>query len=162
MDLLLKNAFVAKTLLNLWPPFWGAGIKIENLSREFTVCRVRLAFRWWNKNANRSQFGGAIFSMTDPIYPLMLMAILGNRYHVWDSEASIKFVTPGRSRVYAEFQLDHDFIQQIIAQAANGEKHTPTVTTKVVDEQGTLIAVVTRRLYIRLKREYRPAVQQLA
>ena len=162
MDILLKNAFVAKTLLNLWPPFWGAGIKIENLSREFTVCRVRLAFRWWNKNANRSQFGGAIFSMTDPIYPLMLMAILGNKYHIWDSEASIKFVTPGRAKVFAKFQLDKTFIETILQAAASGEKFEPEVSTEVFDEKGKVVAVIKRKLYIRLKRQYRPELKQVA
>ncbi|GAM73157.1 hypothetical protein JCM19241_2612 [Vibrio ishigakensis] len=29
---------------------------------------MALKYRWWNKNANRTAYGGNIFSMTDPIY----------------------------------------------------------------------------------------------
>ncbi|WP_221077098.1 DUF4442 domain-containing protein [Agarivorans aestuarii] len=162
MDILLKKAAVAKSVLNLWPPFWGSGIKITHLSKDFHLCQVRLAFRWWNKNANRSQFGGAMFAMTDPIYPLMLMAVLGNRYHIWDSEASIKFVTPGRGKVFAKFQLDKAFIETILIAAASGEKFEPEVTTEVLDEKGKVVAVIKRKLYIRLKRQYRPQLKQVA
>ncbi|WP_220717971.1 DUF4442 domain-containing protein [Agarivorans litoreus] len=162
MDILLKKAGVAKVILNLWPPFWGSGIRITRLSEDFHDCQVRLAFRWWNKNANRSQFGGSMFAMTDPIYPLMLMAILGNQYHIWDSEASIKFVTPGRGKVFAKFQLDKTFISSIVKAAASGEKFEPEVSTEVFDEKGKVVAVIKRKLYIRLKRQFRPELKQVA
>ncbi|WP_411991418.1 DUF4442 domain-containing protein [Agarivorans sp. DSG3-1] len=162
MEHLLKNANLAKSLLNMWPPFWGAGIKISKLSKDFRTCEVRLAFRWWNKNANRSQFGGSMFSMTDPIYPLMLMAILGNKYHIWDSEASIKFVSPGRGVVYGHFKLEEAFIEDVLRKAESGEKYQPEVSTEVVDSKGKVIAVITRKLYIRLKRQHRPNLEQVA
>jgi len=76
MDWLFDNAAWVRHALNAWPPFWGAGIKIETLSPDFRFCRVTLKSRWWNKNANRTQFGGSMFAMTDPIYPLMLMGYL--------------------------------------------------------------------------------------
>ncbi|MGY5449435.1 DUF4442 domain-containing protein [Agarivorans sp. MS3-6] len=162
MDFYLKHARVTKTVLNLWPPFWGAGIKMTKLSPNFDYCEVRLAFRWWNKNANRSQFGGAIFSMTDPIYPLQLMAILGKQYHVWDSEAAIKFISPGRGKVYGRFILSKQFVENVKAQTAQGSKYQPKVSVEVVDEHGKLIAVVERTLYIRLKRQYRPVLDNVA
>lgn len=80
---------IVKWALNSWPPFWGAGIHIESISADFREVRIRLKLRWWNKNANRTQYGGSIFSLTDPVYALMLMGILGERYYVWDKEASI-------------------------------------------------------------------------
>ncbi|MCR6554921.1 DUF4442 domain-containing protein, partial [Aeromonas sp. CPF2-S1] len=89
MDWLFGNAAWVRCALNAWPPFWGAGIKIETLSPDFRFCRVTLKSRWWNKNANRTQFGGSMFAMTDPIYPLMLMGYFKNRYYVWDKAGSI-------------------------------------------------------------------------
>ncbi|SMY15011.1 hypothetical protein PAQU9191_00227 [Photobacterium aquimaris] len=66
---------LVKLALNLWPPFWGAGIKILFISDDFRYIRLQLKLRWWNKNANRTQYGGSIFSLTDPVYSLMLMGI---------------------------------------------------------------------------------------
>ncbi len=80
---------IVKFALNIWPPFWGAGIKIAHISSDFRVVKTVLKLRWWNKNANRTQYGGSIFSLTDLVYSLMLMGILGERYYVWDKEASI-------------------------------------------------------------------------
>ncbi|TOF15233.1 DUF4442 domain-containing protein, partial [Vibrio parahaemolyticus] len=83
----------------------GAGIKILHISEDFRMAKVRLKLRWWNKNANRTQYGGSIFSLTDPIYSLMLMGILREEYYVWDKEASINFIKPGQSDLFAEFKI---------------------------------------------------------
>lgn len=96
---------IVKWALNSWPPFWGAGIHIESISADFREVRIRLKLRWWNKNANRTQYGGSIFSLTDPVYALMLMGILGERYYVWDKEASINFIKPGDTDLFAEFRI---------------------------------------------------------
>ncbi|MGL4716994.1 MAG: DUF4442 domain-containing protein, partial [Aeromonas sp.] len=103
MDWLFDNAAWVRRALNAWPPFWGAGIKIETLSDDFRYCRVTLKSRWWNKNANRTQFGGSMFAMTDPIYPLMLMGYFKNRYYVWDKAGSINYIKPGKGLLVAEF-----------------------------------------------------------
>ncbi len=66
------------------------------MSDDFRFCRVTLKSRWWNKNANRTQFGGSMFAMTDPIYPLMLMGYFKNRYYVWDKAGSINYIKPGK------------------------------------------------------------------
>ena len=55
-----------KFAFNIWPPFWGAGIRIVSISDDFREVKIRLKLRWWNKNANRTQYGGSIFSLTDP------------------------------------------------------------------------------------------------
>lgn len=56
---------MVKFALNIWPPFWGAGIRILRISDDFRTVEMRLKLRWWNKNANRTQYGGSIFSLTD-------------------------------------------------------------------------------------------------
>ncbi|CAM5225678.1 hypothetical protein ALON55S_05025 [Alishewanella longhuensis] len=68
---------VMRHLLNFWPPFFFSGIKVAVLSDDYRYCKVELKSRPWTKNINRSQFGGWMFAMTDPIYPLMLMGALG-------------------------------------------------------------------------------------
>lgn len=159
---LLSNPGVAKLALNLWPPFWGSGIKIKRLSKDFTHCEVALRFSWWNKNANRSQFGGSMFAMTDPIYPLMLMAILGSRYHIWDKSAQIDFIKPGMGKLYARFHIEERFVREVRMATEAGEKFNPKMVCEVVDEQGEVVARIERTLYIRLKRRFRPAQEEAA
>ncbi|MCL9773284.1 DUF4442 domain-containing protein [Vibrio methylphosphonaticus] len=144
-----------KFALNIWPPFWGAGIKILDISEDFRTVKVRLKLRWWNKNANRSQFGGSIFSMTDPIYSLMLMGILREQYYVWDKEASINFIKPGFSCLEAEFVVTQGMLDEIAEKTACGEKCFPEFITHIKDDTGDVVATIQRKLYIRKKPKYR-------
>ncbi|WP_305464855.1 DUF4442 domain-containing protein [Photobacterium leiognathi] len=146
---------VVKYALNLWPPFWGAGIKIVSISDDFRTVKVRLKLRWWNKNANRTQYGGSIFSLTDPMYSLMLMGILGQQYFIWDKQASINFIQPGDSDLTADFVISEQCIEAIKLATQNGDKYFPSFTVNVLNNKGELVSQVQRTLYVRKKPEYR-------
>jgi hypothetical protein len=99
--------FKKSTLLkwmSYWPPFFGAGIRIREISDDFTYVRVEMKLRFWNRNYVGTHFGGSLYSMVDPFYMLMLIENLGRDYIVWDKSASIRFLKPGRGRVSAEFR----------------------------------------------------------
>ena len=152
---LFGNAAFVRLALNAWPPFWGAGIKIETLSDDFRFCRVTLKRRWWNANANGTQTGGSMFAMTDPIYPLMLMGHFKNRYYVWDKAGSINYVKPGKGELMAEFKLTDSMLASIEAATRCGSKHFPEFDVAVQDSGGDLVAQVKRTLYVRAKPEHR-------
>lgn len=143
--------------LNIWPPFWGAGIKILSISDDFRNVKIRLKLRWWNKNANRTQYGGSIFSLTDPVYSLMLMGILRDEYYVWDKEASINFIKPGSTDLFAEFQITQDVLEDILNRTANGDKCFPEFVVYVKDTKGEVVSEVQRKLYVRKKPKFRDA-----
>ena len=146
---------IVKFALNIWPPFWGAGIRIISISEDFRQVKMKLKLRWWNKNANRTQYGGSIFSLTDPVYSLMLMGILGEHYFVWDKEASINFIKPGQSDLYADFIVPQDLLDDILNQTANGDKCFPEFIIYVKDKNGNVVSEVQRKLYVRKKPQYR-------
>ena len=154
---LFGNAAFVRLALNAWPPFWGAGIKIETLTGDFRFCRVTLKRRWWNANANGTQTGGSMFAMTDPIYPLMLMGHFKNCYYVWDKAASISYVRPGKGKLVAEFHLTDSKLASMVAATEGGSKHFPEFEVDVQDVSGELVARVKRTLYLRAKPEHRIA-----
>ena len=63
-------------LMNFWLPFFFNRIKIINVSSDFKKVQVLLKHTFWNRNPNKSLWGGAIFSAVDPFYPIMLKQIL--------------------------------------------------------------------------------------
>ncbi len=146
---------IVKFALNLWPPFWGAGIKIVTISDDFRFVKIKLKLRWWNKNANRTQYGGSIFSLTDPVYSLMLMGILGREYFVWDKQANINFIQPGDSDLTADFVISEQCIEEIKQVTKSGDKYFPSFTVNVLNSRGELVSQVERTLYVRKKPEYR-------
>jgi acyl-coenzyme A thioesterase PaaI-like protein len=150
------NPAVMRHLLNFWPPFFFPGIKVTQLSNDYRYCRVELKGRPWTRNINGTQFGGSMFAMTDPIYPLMLMGALGKEYLVWDKQADIDFIKPGRGRLCAEFWLSDSSVDEIKAATESGDKHFPQFLVHIKDHSGQVVAEVNRTLYVRKKAKYRP------
>lgn len=138
--------------INLWPPFLFAGIKILQTSKDYRQMTVRLKLRFWNSNYVGTQYGGSMFSMTDPFYMLMLLQNLGSKYSVWDKSASIRYLKPGRSDLFAEFKLTEDDLKTIQTTLENQDKMEWNRTIEIKDKNGELIAAVDKVLSIKKTR----------
>jgi acyl-coenzyme A thioesterase PaaI-like protein len=143
------GARLLRFVLNLWPPFRGAGIRVEALSGDFRYARIGMKLRLLNRNMWGVHFGGSLFAMTDAFYSIMLKQNLGADYVVWDKTATIDFRKPGRGRVYAEFRLDDAAIEAVRQATQTGAKHLPELQVDVMDERGDVIAAVHKTLYVR-------------
>lgn len=150
------NPAVMRHLLNFWPPFLFPGIKVTELSSDYRYCRVELKSRPWTRNINNTQFGGTMFAMTDPIYPLLLMGTLGREYLVWDKQADINFITPGKGRLTAEFWLSDATVNVIKAATDSGDKYFPQFNVHIKDSDNNIVAEINRTVYVRKKAKYRP------
>ena len=137
---------------NLWPPLFFAGIKATYISKDFKEIDVQLKLRWYNRNYVGVHYGGSLFSMTDPWYMLMLFHVLGGAYYVWDKQAEINYIKPGRGKVTAQFRLTDEVINEIKEKTATGEKYLPEFMVEIRDESNQLIATVKRTLYVKLKK----------
>lgn len=144
-----------KFLLNFYPPYIGAGIKITHVSENWKSLDVVMNLRWYNRNAVGSHFGGSLYSMVDPHLMLMLMQILGRDYYVWDKSASIEYIAPCREQVRAEIRLSEQQIQEIRSLTAQGEKYLPEFTVDILGPNDQVIAKVIKQLYIRQKKNQR-------
>ncbi len=140
-----------KRLLGFYPPYLGAGIKVESISTDWKKIVVSMKVRWYNRNAVGTHFGGSLYSMTDPHYMLMLMNILGRDYTVWDKAASIEFIKASKNKVTATFVITDKTIEKIKKNTVNGEKYLPTFEVDILDESQNVIAKVHKTLYIRRK-----------
>lgn len=149
-----------RRLMNLWPPFLFNGIRILHIHPDWSEVRVVLKLRPWNRNYVRTQFGGNLFSMTDPFWMLMAMHRLGPDYIVWDQAGSIEFIAPGREHVFAHFVLDDDAIDELRQAAAGGEKVLRWYAVDIKTRSGELIARVQKQLYVRLKKRLREQPQK--
>jgi len=142
----------ARFVLNyLWPPWWFTGIKITSINADFTQIKVRMSLRFYNRNYVGTHFGGNLFAMTDPFYMLMLLKNLGGDFIVWDKAAQIKFVAPGRSCVYASFNLEQSTLETLRNDIAQTNPLHMTFPISVVDASGKLIATIEKQIYIRKK-----------
>lgn len=138
-------------LMNIWPPFLGAGIRVRSIAADFHEAHVELRQGWLNRNYVGTHFGGSLFAMTDPFYMLLLLQRLGGEYIVWDKDSRIRFLKPGRGTVHAVFRLPDAELREIRAQADNQGKCEPVFTIQVTDRDGEVVAEVIKTLYVRRK-----------
>ncbi|MFO0448484.1 MAG: DUF4442 domain-containing protein [Pseudomonadota bacterium] len=89
-----------RALMNLRPPFVGAGIRLREIAPDRHYARVEFAAWRWKRNVVGTRFGGSLFAMT---------------------------------RLLAEYVIE------------------------VHDAGGETVARVRKKLYVRLKRDRRPA-----
>ena len=146
------SARTLRWVLNLWPPFLFAGIRVRAIDGDFRHASVELRMRPWNRNYVGTHFGGSLFAMTDPFWMLLVMNALGNDYIVWDQAGDIRFVAPGRGTVRADFLIDDALLNDIRAATTSGDKHLRWFETVVRDAAGNPVAQVRKQLYVRRKR----------
>jgi len=140
-----------RLVMNLWPPFLGAGIRVTRLQADWKAIDVEMKLRFWNANFVGTHYGGSLYSMTDPFYMLMLIHNLGRDYIVWDKSASIRFRKPGTGKMRAAFRLSDEQIDSIRQQLQTQEKVEPTFLVEVRDEGGEVVAEVQKLLHVRRK-----------
>lgn len=140
-----------RTMMNIWSPFRGAGIKVRHVSTDYRHVEVVLKAGRLKRNYVGTHFGGSLYAMTDPFYMLMLLKNLGKDYIVWDKAGSIDYLKPGRGVVCARFRLDDDTLQRVRDATAGGDKHLPALSVSVYDAAGAEVARISKTLYIRRK-----------
>jgi acyl-coenzyme A thioesterase PaaI-like protein len=135
--------------LNTYPPFLFTGTRCVYVSDDYRTVRMRLARTILTRNIHGSQFGGAIFAMTDPAYALMLYRILGSRHQVWNKSASIRFLRPGRTALTAEFVITDEDLDAIESALRSNGRTTHTFGVLVKDRSGETVADVTVEVYLK-------------
>ncbi|KOF04450.1 tetrameric acyl-CoA thioesterase [Roseivirga seohaensis subsp. aquiponti] len=138
-------------MINWYPPFLGAGIKLTYLSDDFMKAEVQMKLRWWNKNLVGVHFGGSLASMCDPFYMLLLMNTLGRDYIVWDKAASIRFKRPGKGTVKCVFELTEPLLTQIKEEVTAAGKKDYYFDLTVTDEEENVVCEVHKTIYVRKK-----------
>lgn len=138
-----------RLVLNLYPPFFFTGTRCVHVAPDYRLARMELPFTLLTRNINGTQFGGAIFAMTDPVFALLLFRILGPGHVVWAKSAAIEFRRPGRSRLRAEFRVTDEDLREIAARLAERGRHVHGFGVEVRDRDGQVVAAVRQEVYIR-------------
>ncbi len=141
-----------KRLINLYPPYIGAGVKVEYISEDWRELHVSMTMRWYNRNAVGTHFGGSLYSMVDPHLMLLLMRLLGKDYMVWDQSAQIEFIKASKKKVASIIKISDEDLAAIKRHTENGEKYFAEFLLELRDEDAELIARVGKDIYVRKRR----------
>ena len=142
---------ITRFIFNLWPPFRGMRIKVAYISPDFRTFDVVMKLGLFNRNYAGVHFGGALFTMSDPFYMLILAKNLGEGYIVWDKAARIDFIKPARGTVHAHCAFSEEEINAVRQQADSMEKYVFDRPLDLVNDQNEVVARVVKTLYVRRK-----------
>lgn len=151
MQALMTSHAGMRRMLNLWPPFLFSGISVREISKDYRYAKVRLKKKLLTTNYVGTLFGGSLFSMTDPFYMVMIMKNLGSGYIVWDKRSEIKYVSPGKSTVFAEFSIKEEDLDEIRSEVESAGKYLKWFEVDIKSKDGTVVAIVKKQIYIRKK-----------
>ena len=118
-----------KRMLNLWFPFLMNRIQIISIKEDFHEMQVCLKHSFWNRNPNKSIWGGSITSTLDPFFPVMMKQIIlrkGIHFKINDAEV-----------LKAEEKL------------GNSGKYESWHTANGVDDQGNICVHGQVQVYLR-------------
>lgn len=134
-------------LMNAYPPFVGANIRVRYVGPGHVVSSMRL--RSTNQNMMGTHFGGSLYAMCDPFFVVLLADALGKEYMVWDKAAAVRFLKPGVGKVEASFVITQEEVARVREAVTRDRKTEPVYQARVVSESGEVIAEVDKTLYVR-------------
>jgi hypothetical protein len=134
---------------NLFPAYRGTGGRITYIGGDFREAHVELPLSWRTRNYVGTIFGGSLYGSVDPMYMILLIKILGPGYTVWDKAATIRFVKPGRSRLYARFLIEEEEILTILRLTETAPSVDRVYRVDLKDAAGVVHASVEKTIYIR-------------
>ena len=147
----LLTRLLLRRLYNLWPCYWGTGVRLKYIAKDFHEMRLEVPLNWRTRNYVGTIFGGSMYAAVDPVYMLMLIKNLGPGYEIWDKAATIRFKKPGRSTLYARFALDDGEIRRIREELSQVDSIDRVYAVDLTDDEGTACATVEKTIHIRRK-----------
>ena len=142
----------ARWLLNWFPAYRGTGGRVEYIAGDWTEVRIRLPLSWRTRNYVGTIFGGSLYGAVDPLYMLMLIKCLGPEFVVWDKAATIRFLRPGRTTLWAVFELAPSIIAEIRSAAIAQGSIERDFAVALQDREGIVHATCTKTVHVRWKR----------
>ncbi len=142
------QTWTARMAFNLFPAYRGTGGRITYIAHDWSEIRIRLPLSWRTRNYVGTIYGGSMYGAVDPVYMIMLIRRLGDGYTVWDKSASIRFVRPGRTTLYATFVIDSQTVADIQTELTSLAKTERVFSVELLDAAGDVHAVVEKRLHI--------------
>jgi acyl-coenzyme A thioesterase PaaI-like protein len=140
-----------KLMMNTWPPFLFAGIRILEIAPDYRYAKVKLKKKILTTNYVGTLFGGSLFAMTDPFYMIMTMKNLGDGYIVWDKRGEIEFVSPGKATVFGEFRINDADLEDIRQNVEKNGKYLKWFEVELRTAEDVLVAIVKKQIYFRAK-----------
>lgn len=147
----------AKFLLNIWPPLFGTGIRITDISDDWSTGRLELRLNALTANMHGAAFGGTLFSMTDVLFGTLVMQRMdAKKFEAWTRTGSFEFVRPGKNGAYLEVEVPDEMVEKIKRETEGGYSTVIPYTSVIRNRDGSLVGIGQQELYVRRRGRKKP------
>lgn len=149
---MLVSEKVLKWVIRFYPPLFFQRIWVKSFFKDYKGVEVIIRKSIFNKNYNRSIFGGTMFCAADPFYPILFQQILkrkGYNIIVWIKSAQVQYLKPANTNMHFNITVDDATISHAEHILNIEGKYIKTFPINIFDKQGELCVTVDAELYIR-------------
>jgi len=143
-----------KRMLNLWFPFLLNRIQIISITDDFYHMQVCLKHSFWNRNPNKSIWGGSIASAMDPFFPVMMKQIIlrkGIHTEFYSKAIQVKFLRKVESHLYFYFKINDAKVMEAEEKLENNGKYESWHLVDGVDAIGNVCVHGRIQVYLRTR-----------
>ena len=141
-----------KRMLNFWFPFMLNRIRITFIADDFYEIQVRLKHSFWNRNPNKSVWGGSIASALDPFFPVMMKQIIlrkGTSTDFFSKAIHVEFIRMVESHVSFHFIITEEEVIKAEEILKNDGKYEGWHSVDGVDINGNICVHGKVQIYLR-------------
>ena len=141
-----------RRMLNLWFPFLVNRIQIISITEDFHEMQVRLKHSFWNRNPNKSIWGGSITSALDPFFPIMMKQILlkrGITTNFYSKAVNVQFIKMVKSNVTFQFSISGEEVALAEKELDQNGKYKGWHSANGIDIKGNICVNGRVQIYLR-------------
>ena len=141
-----------KRMLNYWFPFLLNRIQIISISDDFHELQVRLKYSFWNRNPNKSVWGGSITSALDPFFPVMMKQIIlckGIRTDFLSKAVHVEFIRQVETNIFFQFKITEKEVINAENKLNNDGKYEGWHHVNGIDAKGNVCVHGKVQVYLR-------------
>jgi hypothetical protein len=141
-----------KWIMRFYPPLFFQRIWVIKFEAGFRGVEVKINKSFWNRNYNKSIFGGTIFAAADPFYPVLfyqLFTLKGYPIRAWSRSSEIKYLKPGFTNLSFKIHIDEAEIIEAEEILNTAGKYVKAHPIEIFDENGVNVASVVNEVYMR-------------
>jgi len=141
-------------MLNLWFPFIVNRIKIISIADDFYKMKVQLKHSFWNRNPNKSVWGGSITSVLDPFFPIMMKQIIlkrGLRTDFFSKAVNVEFIKQVETHIFFQFKITESEVIEAEKILQNDGSYNNWHSVNGIDINGNICVKGKIQIYLRKK-----------
>mgnify|MGYP001377580173 FL=1 len=116
--------------------------------------KVQLKHSFWNRNPNKSVWGGSITSVLDPFFPIMMKQIIlkrGLRTDFFSKAVNVEFIKQVETHIFFQFKITESEVIEAEKILQNDGSYNNWHSVNGIDINGNICVKGKIQIYLRKK-----------